>query len=95
MQNVVDPDCAHCALKQSALEWHIDPRPPLLDTHAPDVPCRMHVNIAGQLVATAGSHVELQAPLTQMREAQSVPTLHASPICPVIWQLPQLAVLPT
>lgn len=44
----------------------------------------MHVNIAGQLVGEVGSHVSEHAPFTQMREAQSVPMLHASPICPVI-----------
>jgi hypothetical protein len=55
----------------------------------------MHVNMSGQPVAPATSQVCDHAPLTQMREAQSVPIAHESPSCPVIWQLPQLAVVPT
>ena len=95
VQNVLEPDCAHWLLRQSPLRWQRAPRPPELDTHAPELPCAMHVNIAGQPVVDAGSHVEEHAPFTQMREAQSVPIAHASPSCPVCWQLPQLAVLPT
>ena len=63
--------------------------------HAPLAPLAMQLNISGQPAPLATSHVCEQAWSTQMREAQSVPIAHASPSCPVIWQLPQLAVVPT
>lgn len=35
------------------------------------------------------------AVFTQSREAQSSFIMHASPICPASWQLPQPALVPT